>query len=101
MDYGEAIRLNPQFAGAYYNRGVARAAQGDRVGAIADYGEAIRLDPQYAVAYYNRGELRAEMDPAGAISDLREYLALGGGERDGDTAEVEDIIRALEKAIKK
>jgi tetratricopeptide (TPR) repeat protein len=35
--YTEAIRLNPQDANAYYNRGRARQEQGDLAGAIADY----------------------------------------------------------------
>ena len=36
-DYNAAIRLNPRYAIAYNNRGVARKAQGDLKGALADY----------------------------------------------------------------
>ena len=36
-DYTEALRLNPRFTDAYYNRSFARMAQGDEEGAKADY----------------------------------------------------------------
>ena len=53
-DYTEAIRLNPDDAEAYYNRGLAYYEQGNLDKAIADYDEAIRLNPDDAQAYYNR-----------------------------------------------
>ena len=51
----EAIRLDPNYASAYNNRGNAYGdlKQFDR--AIADYDQAIRLDPNVADAYNNRG----------------------------------------------
>jgi tetratricopeptide (TPR) repeat protein len=57
VDYTEAIRLNPHYAIAYNNRGVARYrnAKGDLDGAIADYTEALRLNPRLAHTYQNRG----------------------------------------------
>ena len=54
-DYTEAIRLDPKYANAYSNRGVAYSDKGDKDRAIADFTEAIRLDPKYADAYNNRG----------------------------------------------
>ncbi|MDP8227814.1 MAG: tetratricopeptide repeat protein [Candidatus Electryoneaceae bacterium] len=53
--YANAIRLNPQYADAYNNRGIAYYAKGAYDRAIQDYDEAIRLNPQYADAYHNRG----------------------------------------------
>ena len=55
QDYDRAIRLNPNFAGAYVNRGNARDDMGDIQGAIADYNQAIRVNPKDDTAYYNRG----------------------------------------------
>jgi tetratricopeptide (TPR) repeat protein len=43
--YSNAIRLQPDYADAYNNRGNARHAKGDQDGAIEDYTAAIRLQP--------------------------------------------------------
>ena len=53
--YNEAIRLNPQFAMAYNNRGWIHYMRRLPDPAIADYNEAIRINPQFALAYNNRG----------------------------------------------
>jgi tetratricopeptide (TPR) repeat protein len=50
--YSEAIRLNPDFADAFFSRGTARKATGDLPGAHEDYNEAIRLNPGFAKAFY-------------------------------------------------
>jgi Tfp pilus assembly protein PilF len=54
-DYSQAIKLDPEDAGAFNNRGSAyhNLKQDER--AIEDYDQAIELDPQYAVAFNNRG----------------------------------------------
>ena len=68
-DFDEAIRLEPQNAVAYFNRGTAYLHQGIEdlaskkfehaieafIEVVADYDEAIRLDPEYADAYGSRG----------------------------------------------
>ena len=102
-DYTEVIRLKTDFACAYcaYNsRGIAREAKGDLDGALADYTEAIRLKPNDPDAYYNRAVLwqRKQGDRA-AIADFEKYLQLGGGQRDGDQAEVEGKIRDLKRSL--
>ena len=53
--YDEAIRINPQDADAYNNRGNAKLALGLHRDAIADCDRAIHMNPQHAAAYYNRG----------------------------------------------
>jgi tetratricopeptide (TPR) repeat protein len=45
-DYNQALRLNPNLAQAYGNRGVARDDSGDNKGAIADLHKAADLFPQ-------------------------------------------------------
>ena len=76
-DYSEAIRLNPNYANAYNNRGLARAELGDKQKAIGDYNEAIRLNPNLVLAYYNRGSARAELgDKQGAIGDYDQALRI-------------------------
>jgi hypothetical protein len=54
QDYGEAIRLEPQFGLAYLNRGIAYAKLGEHQRAVQDYDENIRLNRQNARAYYSR-----------------------------------------------
>jgi tetratricopeptide (TPR) repeat protein len=55
--YSEAIRLNPTYADAFYNRGLAYEKKGDTDRHIADSSEAIRLNPTYANAFNSRGLL--------------------------------------------
>ena len=99
-DYAEVIRLKSDDALAYHNRGNARRAKGDVEGALADFGEAIRLQPDDAAAHYNRAELKKDQSEwLGAIADYQKYLDFGGGERDGDRAEVEGIIRDLQSKL--
>jgi tetratricopeptide (TPR) repeat protein len=75
--YTEAIRLKPDYATAYNNRGIARADKGDLDGALKDYTEAIRLNPDYADAYVNRGNARADKgDHDGALKDYAEAIRL-------------------------
>ncbi len=75
--FTEAIRLDPNLATAYYNRGCTYDDMGKYDKAIADYNEAIRLDPKYAEAYYNRAvayDHKGEYDRA--IADLTEAIRL-------------------------
>ena len=53
--YDAALKLNPNIAEAYYNRGTAKDALGRHEEALTDYDTAIKINPQDANAYYNRG----------------------------------------------
>jgi len=55
--YDKAIELNPQYAGAYNNRGYSYASKGDYDAAICDYTTTIKLNPKLAVAYRTRGSM--------------------------------------------
>ena len=75
--YTEAIRLNPNYANAFMNRGVAWYDRGDLEGALQDYEDAIRLAPDYAKAYFNRGIARgAKGDLEGALQDYEQAIRL-------------------------
>ena len=50
-DYGEAIRLEPDYADAYYERGKAYDKKGDHRRADDDYAEAARLGPDHTVTH--------------------------------------------------
>lgn len=72
-DFSEAIRLKPDFAEAYYNRGRTQGA--DTSAAIADFDEAIKINPKYAEAYNSRGdawEKRGEVNRA--IADYQKAI---------------------------
>ena len=77
-DYDQAIALNPQYATAYNNRGVAYYQKGDLDRAMADFDQAIALNPQYAMAYYDRGFTYVKLgEQEQAIADLERALELG------------------------
>ena len=70
MDYNEAIKLNSEYAKAYYNRGTVNRILGHNSEAIADYDRAIEHKPGFAEAYTNRGLVKADLgDRRGAIAD--------------------------------
>lgn len=75
--YDRAISLKPDYADAYYNRGVVKGKLGQGEDAIADYNEAIRLKPDFVEAYSNRGTAKAELEQrADAITDFDEAIRL-------------------------
>ena len=75
--FSEAIRLQPDYALAFYNRGIVRQAKDDLEGAIEDYSEAIRLRPDIVEAFKNRGCARYHKgDLEGAIEDYNVAIRL-------------------------
>jgi tetratricopeptide (TPR) repeat protein len=50
-NYTKAIELNPNFAYAYNNRGIAKSNQGQYYAAITDYCQCLLLNPQSGEAY--------------------------------------------------
>jgi len=57
-NYDSAIRLYPQYARAYNNRGILRASvMKDYKGALADFNAAIGIDHNYGDAYLGRGTI--------------------------------------------
>lgn len=79
FDFDEAIRLDPAFAAAYNNRGLAHIALRDFERGIADTDEAIRLEPSNP-RYLNNGCWRraiAGLDLENALASCNAALALG------------------------
>ncbi|MBE9174221.1 tetratricopeptide repeat protein [Synechocystis salina LEGE 06155] len=75
--FTELILLDPTYADAYFNRGIARTRIADYQGAIEDHTQAIALNPQLAEAYKARGKIYWQLgDQSQAIADLEAALAL-------------------------
>ena len=75
--YDQAIRLKPNHAEAYNNRGAAKGWLGRYDDALADCDQAIRLKPDYAEAYSNRGNAKAELGRRDdALADYDEAIRL-------------------------
>ena len=54
-DYNKAVRLKPNDAEVYHDRGLVYSYMREYEKAIKDFTEAIRLKPDHAAAYGNRG----------------------------------------------
>jgi tetratricopeptide (TPR) repeat protein len=97
-DFDASLERDDTQAAAFYHRGIAHAALNQFHAAIADYNAALRLQPDMAEAYLNRGlahaALRQPAETRAAIEDLQLYMVQSSGD---DRAEVESILRALQK----
>src|SRR5262249_21283301 len=77
-DFTEAMRLKPDFALAYCNRGLANVQLGRYDDALADYAFAIVKDAAQTRCYFNRGNLYLLLgEYQRAIEDFTEALGPG------------------------
>ena len=100
--YGQAIRLNPDLAGPYNNRGIERSALGRHDEAIADFDVAIRLEPYDPKHYNSRGLAKAALGlHTEAITDYNEAIRLnpdyatGYNNRGNSRIELEQYAAAI------
>jgi tetratricopeptide (TPR) repeat protein len=108
--YNQAIKLDPNYAEAYVNRGLARRAKGDLAGSIEDYEKAASINPKsiegnrfVAQAYSNRGYIKLNaLDVDNAIKDFTMAIKIDPDEENhyykrGLARLVnEDLVQALE-----
>lgn len=74
-DFNQVLRINPNSALAYHNRGVARFKLEETQASIRDFTQAIRLDTNYIEAYVGRGNAYRKLrDLQGAIIDYSQLL---------------------------
>jgi len=75
--FSRLIQAYPNYADAYYNRGLAKAKLGDKQDAIADYNQAIKIDTNLAEAYQERGNIWLELKNKNkAILDFKKAAEL-------------------------
>ena len=108
--YTEAIRLNPKFAAAYNNRGLAEAKMKRYQTAIGDYNKALHLNPNLAETYNNRGNAMNNLgQKEAAIADFDEAIRLkpnyataynGRGFVKNSIGRYEDAISDFNEAIR-
>ena len=101
--YTEALKLKPDFAEAYNNRGNAYQDKGEIDRAIQDFNTAIDLNPEYAVVYNNRGNAyskKGEFDRAiqdyNTAIDLNSEYALAYNNRGNAYSEKGEVDRAIQ-----
>ncbi|PSB58141.1 tetratricopeptide repeat-containing S1 family peptidase [Chamaesiphon polymorphus] len=76
-DLERAIKLNPQNALLYYNRGNAKFNLRNNQGAIEDYSRAIEIDPNATNFYYKRGYAKEWIgDNKGAVADYSHAIEI-------------------------
>jgi tetratricopeptide (TPR) repeat protein len=71
--YDEAIRLDPEYAEAYLQRGRIHLVTGEPKSAESDFSRVIDLDPEAAEAYYLRSRVRRA---SGQLERAREDLSV-------------------------
>ena len=93
--YDTAIRLQPDYAEVYNNRGNIKSGLGSHDAALDDYNEAIRLNPNFLNAYINRGIVQLGLNNTDeARADIQKALELAEQEeKDNLKALIEELLQ--------
>jgi len=76
-DLDKAIELKPDYAAAYYERGLNKDLANDQAAALGDYNKAIELNPRFFDAYRTRAVLYLlQRKDALAIADYTKMIEL-------------------------
>ena len=79
----------PNFAGAYFNRGLAKSTAKQSKEAMNDFNSCLKIDPNIAIAYLNRGLIKFNSnDKQGACIDWQ--IAAGKG-----SAEAQNYLNSV------
>jgi len=73
----QALKIMPNYAKAYFDRGRTKLILRDYAGAIEDYNQVVKINPDNFGAYCNRGAAKSGMqDFAGSLEDLSQAIRL-------------------------
>ncbi len=76
-DCNSALKINPNYALVYVNRGFVRDELKDFEGAIADFNSALKINPNFVQVYVDRGLVRSNLgDLQGAIADYNSAIKI-------------------------
>ncbi len=108
--YNEAIRIKPDHAKAYSNKGIALDCLGQHEKAIEAHDEAIRIKPDHADAYNNKGVTLGKLERyKKAIEVLDQAIAINPDDAKayynkgitlGRLKQYEEAIEAYDQAIR-
>jgi tetratricopeptide (TPR) repeat protein len=102
LDYDQALRLDPNNAGAYVDRALILSEKGKHAAAMKDYEAAIEINPGQWEAYFNRAiSFRQNGDVKQAIEDLTTVIRLNTNFANGyvNRANVYIQIREWSRAL--
>ncbi|MBM4287296.1 MAG: tetratricopeptide repeat protein [Deltaproteobacteria bacterium] len=75
--FNEALAIDPEFAEAYFNRGLVFALKKQDTAAVADFTRALQFEPLRADIYYQRGAALTRLEQfSRAISDFNKALEI-------------------------
>ncbi|WP_013325421.1 tetratricopeptide repeat protein [Gloeothece verrucosa] len=95
-DFTEVIRLYPNSAEAYYNRGIAYSKLGNSGAAMADYNKAVELNPNLAEAYVDRAQIYSGLGKTSdALKDLKRAADLF--KQQGNTIAYNQTLKMIQK----
>ena len=106
----QVLNINPNYAEAYYNIGVAHTDKGDVDAAISSYKMAVKIKPDYADAYNNLGiAQQSRGDINGAINSYKKTIKINPSYADAynnmgtslhGKGDLDEAISSYKKAVK-
>lgn len=95
MHFNEALRINPNFANAYNDLGIAHLNSGNHDKAIACYKEALRINPSSKEAHFNLGKVLEDQNRLPeSLTCYLETLRMNAGFKPAESG----VLRLLEKS---
>ncbi|GHV02365.1 hypothetical protein FACS189485_02590 [Spirochaetia bacterium] len=93
-DYSAAIKLNPEDAESYNERGLMYHILGDDQKALVDFNQAISINPDMSSAYYRRDDIYSKQKKL-EVEALKESAENYSGESEYDKA-IGELTRAIQ-----